>query len=89
MKSKNNQTIFEPTEFQYIISNGVFYLENPLENKNALPHYTSENFDPELIVWTVWFSWQGSNPWIKKEHRSFIHGNKLAGLINSIDSDMF
>jgi len=89
IKSKDNRTIYEPVEFQYIIPNGVFYLENPLENKNALPHYTCENFDPELMVWTVYFEWQNTNPWIKKEFRSFQYGNKLAGLINSIDSDMF
>jgi hypothetical protein len=89
LKSQDNRTIYEPTEFQYIVPNGVFYLQNPLENKNALPHYANEDFQPDQIVWTVYFEWQGTNPWIKKEYRSFLYANKLAGLINSIDSDMF
>lgn len=82
-------TIYEPVEFQYIVPNGVFYLENPLDNRNTLPHYASEDFPADQIVWTVYFEWQRTNPWITKEHRSFLYGNKLAGLINSIDSDMF
>lgn len=83
-------TIYEPVEFRYIRPNGVFYLDNPRDNKNTLPHYACENFPPNQIVWTVYFGWQVKNPWVIKEY--FVEnqaGNQAAGLINSLGSDWF
>ena len=85
--------IAEPVEFQDLRNNVTFYLINPLDVKPpnyAMPHYTSEDFPPEQIVWTLYEPWRRTNPWIKPEciykHKD---GSQLAGLINKLDADYF
>lgn len=74
--------IVEPVEFQYIRPNGTFYLVNPLENKNALPHYACEKIPPDQVVWTLYGTWRIKNPWVIKEYFVTILGNQAADLIN-------
>ena len=83
-------TIYEPVEFQYIRPNGVFYLDDPRKhNHDTLPHYACEDIPADQIVWTVYFSWQGRNPWILPECFVKVPGNKAANLINDRQSDWF
>ena len=59
--------IAEKVQFGWLIQNSPFYMENPLENPDALPHYTCEDIAPETEVWTLYEPWRRDNPWLKRE----------------------
>ena len=57
----------ECVKFGWLIQNGTFYLEDPIEDPNSQPHYTCENLDPDTDVWTCFESWWHDNPWLTKK----------------------
>jgi len=58
----------EQVPFGDLRPNSPFYLDNPIECPNALPHHTgSMPLPDDTPVWTLFEPWSRYNPWLKRE----------------------